>query len=58
MKEIKRFLIAVLIGAVFVVGGVFAQKGSNNNTNRPPKDPGKVVDKQKPPPSNSNKKPE
>ena len=52
MKELKRILMMVLIGAVFAVGA-FAQKG-NSNTNRPPKEPDKVVDKDKPPPSNNN----
>ena len=55
MKELKRILMMVLIGAVFVMGA-FAQKGNNNNSNRPPKEPDKVVDKEKPPPSNSNKR--
>ena len=54
MKNLKRILMAVLIGAVFALGA-FAQKGKSNN-NRPPKEPDKVVDKQKPPPSNSNKR--
>ena len=54
MRELKRVLMLVLIGAVIAVGA-FAQKG-NNNTNRPPKEPDKVVDKEKPPPSNSNKR--
>jgi hypothetical protein len=54
MKELMRILMMVLIGAVLVVGA-FAQKG-NNNSNRPPKEPDKVVEKPKPQPSNSNKR--
>ncbi len=51
MRELKRILIAVLIGVMIAVGGL-----AQGNNNRPPKDPQKVVDKGKnnPPPSNSN----
>jgi hypothetical protein len=52
MRELKRILMVVLIGAVFAVGA-FAQKGNSNN-NRPPKETPKVVDREKPPPGNSN----
>jgi len=57
MRELKRILMAVLMGAVLAVFSLsaFGQRG-NNNKNRPPKEPDKVVDKQKPPPSNSNKR--
>ena len=52
MRNLRRILVAVLMGATISVGG-FAQK---NNDNRPPKEQPKVVDKEKekPPPSNSN----
>ena len=52
MKELRRILVAVLIGVAISVG-VFAQKG---NDNRPPKEQPRVVDKEKekPPPSNNN----
>lgn len=51
MKDLKRILVAVLIGMT-ISAGAFAQK----NDNRPPKEQPKVVDKEKekPPPSNSN----
>ena len=56
MREVKRFIMALLIGAVLSAGtmGTLAQKGSNNN--RPPKEPEKVKEPNKPPPSNSNSK--
>ena len=56
MKEVKRVVMALLIGAVLSAGtmGTLAQKGSNNN--RPPKEPEKVKEPNKPPPSNSNSK--
>lgn len=51
MKELRRVLVAVLIGMTISVGA-FAQK----NDNRPPKEKPRVVDKEKekPPPSNNN----
>ncbi len=51
MRELKRILVAVLIGTMISVGA-FAQ----GNDNRPPKEKPKVVDKEKekPPPSNNN----
>jgi hypothetical protein len=51
MRELKRILIVVLIGAMIAVGGL-----AQGNDNRPPKDKPRVVDKdkEKPPPSNSN----
>jgi hypothetical protein len=51
MKELRRILVAILIGTTISVGA-FAQK----NDNRPPKEQPKVVDKEKekPPPSNNN----
>lgn len=49
MKELRRILVAVLIGLMLSVGS-FAQK----NDNRPPKEQPKVKEKEKPPPSNSN----
>ena len=50
MKELRRILVAVLIGMTISVGA-FAQ-----NDNRPPKEKPRVVDKEKdkPPPSNTN----
>jgi len=44
----------VLIGATITVGaaGALAQKG-NSNSNRPPKETPKVVDREKPPPNNN-----
>lgn len=62
MKDLKRILMAVAMMGI-VSAGVFAQKNSNDNKQRPPKaDPPKVVVKDKdnkptPPPSNTNKKP-
>jgi hypothetical protein len=55
MKQVRAIMLAVLVGAMASVGA-FAQKG--NNDNRPPKDNTKIVDKdkEKPPPSNSNKR--
>ena len=55
MKEVKRMVMALVIGAALSVGamGTLAQKGSNNN-NRPPKEPEKVKEPTKPPPRNSN----
>jgi hypothetical protein len=52
MRELRRILSAVLIGMTISVGA-FAQKG---NDNRPPKEPQKVVDKEKgkPPAGNNN----
>jgi len=52
MKEMKRILAVVLTAVILCVGG-FAQKG---NDNRPPKDNPKIVDKdkEKPPPNNGN----
>jgi hypothetical protein len=52
MKELKQILVAALIGMMISIG-VFAQKGGNDN--RPPKEPQKVVDKEKnkPPPNNN-----
>jgi len=54
MKELKRIIMAVLIGATITVGaaGALAQKG-NSNSNRPPKETPKVVDREKPPPNNN-----
>ena len=53
MRELKRILVAVLMGLMIAVGA-WAQ--GNGNNNRPPKEQPKVVDKGKnnPPPSNSN----
>jgi hypothetical protein len=51
MRELRRILMAVLIGTT-ISFGAFAQQ----NDNRPPKEKPKVVDKdkEKPPPRNSN----
>ena len=53
MKELRRILVAVLIGTTISVGA-FGQ----GNDNRPPKEKPRVVDKEKeqrpPPNSNSN----
>jgi hypothetical protein len=53
MRELRRILMAVLIGMMISIGA-FAQKGGNDN--RPPKETPRVVDKEKdrPPPSNNN----
>ena len=55
MKEVKRFLVAVLMAVMIAAVGM-AQKGGDRG--RPPKDNSKVVDKPKdrdnPPPRNSN----
>lgn len=53
MRELRRILVAGLIGMT-ISFGAFAQKGGNDN--RPPKDPSRVVDKQKdkPPPDKNN----
>jgi hypothetical protein len=55
MRELKRIIMAVLIGAMVTLGAVggLAQKGNTNN-NRPPKETPKVVDREKPPPKNGN----
>ena len=54
MKFVRLILMAVLIGLMLPFG-LFAQKGGNSN--RPPKEQPRIVDKdkQKPPPSNSNR---
>ncbi len=51
MRELRRILLAVLVGVMIAVGGL-----AQGNDNRPPKEKPRVVDKdkQKPPPSNSN----
>lgn len=52
MKKLRQILVAVLMGTI-VSGCAYAQK----NDNRPPKEPQKVVDKQKdktPPNNNQN----
>lgn len=51
MKKLRLILMAVLIGTMVSVGG-FAQKG---NDNRPPKEDQKIKEKEKPPPTNSNR---
>ena len=55
MKKVRLILMAALIGLMLPFG-LFAQKGGNNS-NRPPKDQPRIVDKekQKPPPTNSNR---
>jgi hypothetical protein len=52
MRELRRILVAGLIGMTISVGA-FAQKGGNDN--RPPKEQPRVVDKEKekPPPNNN-----
>ena len=54
MKHVRLLLMAALIGLMLPFG-LFAQKGGNSN--RPPKDQPRIVDKekQKPPPTNSNR---
>lgn len=51
MKELRKMLLAVLVGTLIAVGA-FAQKSSNDN--RPPKEQPRVVDREKEtrPPSN------
>ena len=53
MKEVRKILVAILLGAV-VAAGAFAQKNGDDGK-RPPKDTPKVVDKdkEKPPPKNN-----
>ena len=53
MNKVTAIMLAVLVGAMVPIGA-FAQKGGNDN--RPPKDNPKIVEKEKPPPSNSGKK--
>lgn len=53
MKKLRAIILAVLVGAMVPVGA-FAQKGGNDN--RPPKEDGKIKEKEKPPPSNSNRR--
>jgi hypothetical protein len=50
MKELRQILVAALMGVMLSVG-VSAQKG---NDNRPPKEPQKVKETEKPPPRNNN----
>lgn len=54
MKQLRLILMVALIGLMVPVG-MFAQK--RGNSNRPPKETPRIVDKdkQKPPPSNSNR---
>ena len=55
MKHVRLLLMAALIGLMLPFG-LFAQRGGNSN--RPPKDQPRIVDKekQKPPPTtNSNR---
>jgi hypothetical protein len=54
MKKVRAILLAVLIGTMVPVGA-FAQKGGGND-NRPPKEDEKIKERDKPPPSNSNKR--
>ena len=55
MKVLKQILTALLMAAVLslvgLTGGVVM---GQKNSNRPPKDPEKIKEKDKPPPSNSN----
>lgn len=55
MKYVRLILLAGLIGLMLPFG-LFAQKG-RGNSNRPPKETPKIVDKEKekPPPTNSNR---
>jgi hypothetical protein len=55
MKHVRLLLMAALIGLMLPFG-LFAQKGGNSN--RPPKEKPRIVegDKQKPPPTNSNRR--
>ena len=54
MKYARLILMAALIGLMLPIG-LFGQKGGNSN--RPPKEQPRIVDKQKekPPPTNSNR---
>jgi hypothetical protein len=55
MKQLRVIMMVVmLIGAMAPVGA-FAQRGGGNS-NRPPKEDGKIKEKEKPPPSNSNRR--
>jgi hypothetical protein len=51
MKVLKRILLGMLM-ATMVAACAFAQKNSNDN--RPPKENPKIIEKPKPPPSNTN----
>ena len=54
MKQVRAIMLAVLlVGGIFPVGAL-AQRGGNDN--RPPKEDQKIKERDKPPPSNSNKK--
>ena len=55
MKKLRLILMAAMIGVMLSIGA-FAQKGGNSN--RPPKEQPRIVDKDKdkPPPSNSNRR--
>jgi len=55
MKHVRLILMTALIGLMLPFG-LFAQRGGNNS-NRPPKDTPRIVDKekQKPPPRNNNR---
>lgn len=55
MKHVRLILLAALIGLMLPFG-LFAQRGGGNS-NRPPKETPKIVDKEKekPPPTNSNR---
>lgn len=54
MKQLRLILMVAVIGLMLPLG-VFAQKGKNSN--RPPKDQDRIVDKEKKdkPPRNSNR---
>ena len=52
MKQLTRILVILLVGLVLSLG-VTAQKG--NNSNRPPKEKPRIVEKEKPPPKNTNR---
>ena len=56
MKKVRAIMLAVLLVMVgtMVPAGAFAQKGGNDN--RPPKEDEKIKERDKPPPSNTNKK--
>jgi hypothetical protein len=54
MKQLRLILMVAIIGLMLPMG-IFAQKGKNSN--RPPKEQPRIVDKEKekPPPRNSNR---
>ena len=57
MKKVRALMLGVLLVLVgtMVPAGAFAQKGGGND-NRPPKEDEKIKERDKPPPSNTNRR--